>query len=86
MLALLLTVLCSSSIALIIKQNDIRGGNPLLLLAGNYFIAALISFGFVLADKKAVVSIETLVFGTLLAFLFVGSFFAFTKAVGAAIK
>ena len=84
MIALLLTILCSSSIALIIKYNDTRDGNPLLLLAGNYLIAAIISFGFVLADKKAIVSTETLLFGALLALLFVASFFAFTKAVTAA--
>ena len=84
MIALLLTVLCSSSIALTLKYNDTRNGNPLLLLAGNYFIAAFISFGFVMADKKAAVSTETLIFGTLLALLFVASFFAFAKAVGAA--
>lgn len=84
MIALLLTVLCSSSIALILKYNDTRDGNPLLLLAGNYFIAAIISFGFILADLNATVSIETFIFGVLLAFLFVASFFAFAKAVGAA--
>jgi drug/metabolite transporter (DMT)-like permease len=84
MVALLLTVLCSSSIALILKDNHIRQGNPLLLLAGNYFIAALIGFGFVLADKEAILSTETFIFGTLLALLFVATFFAFTKAVGAA--
>jgi len=84
MIALLLTVLCSSSIALILKYNDTRNGNPLLLLAGNYLIAAFISFGFVMADEKAHVSSETFIFGTLLAILFVASFFAFAKAVGAA--
>jgi len=84
MIALLLTVLCSSSIALILKYNDTRNGNPLVLLAGNYFIAAIISFGFVLTDEKAVISSETFIFSTLLAILFVASFFAFAKAVGAA--
>jgi len=84
MIALLLTILCSSSIALILKYNDTRNGNPLLLLAGNYFIAAIISFGFVLTDQNAIVSFETFIFGVLLASLFVASFFAFTKAVSAA--
>jgi drug/metabolite transporter (DMT)-like permease len=84
MIALILTVICSSSIALILKDNHMREGNPLLLLAGNYFIAALISLGFVLADKKAMFSTETFIFGTLLASLFVITFFAFAKAVGAA--
>jgi hypothetical protein len=39
---LLLTILCSTSIALILKQNDTRQGHPVLLLSGNYFIAAVI--------------------------------------------
>ena len=84
MIALLLTILCSSSIALILKYNDTRQGNPLLLLAGNYFIAALISYTFVLTDPSATISFETFIFGVLLASLFVASFFAFAKAVGAA--
>jgi len=84
MIALLLTILCSSSIALILKYNDEHNGSPLLLLAGNYFIAAIISFGFVVTDEEATLSLETLIFGTLLAFLFVGSFFAFARAVSAA--
>jgi len=84
MIALLLTVVCSSSIALILKDNHTREGNPLLLLAGNYLIAALISFGFILADKKAILSTESFIFGILLAILFVSTFFAFAKAVGVA--
>ena len=44
MTALLLTVLCSSSIALILKDNHTREGNPLLLLAGNYFIDPSITY------------------------------------------
>jgi drug/metabolite transporter (DMT)-like permease len=84
MTALFLTILCSSSIALILKYNDARDGNPLLLLAGNYFIAAVISFGFVLTDQQTSLSFETIIFGLFLAFLFVVSFFAFAKAVGAA--
>jgi drug/metabolite transporter (DMT)-like permease len=84
MTALFLTILCSASIALILKYNDEHDGNPLLLLAGNYFIAATISFGFVITDQSATLSAETLIFGALLALLFFASFFAFTKAVSAA--
>jgi drug/metabolite transporter (DMT)-like permease len=73
-----------SSIALILKYNDERRGNPLLLLAGNYFIAALISFGFVITNQNAIISFETFIFAVLLAILFVASFFAFAKAVSAA--
>ena len=84
MIAILLTILCSSSIALILKDNHIRNGNPVLLLAGNYLIAAIISFVLVLSDKKAVFSIETFIFGIVLASFFVMTFFAFAKAVGTA--
>jgi drug/metabolite transporter (DMT)-like permease len=76
--------LCSSSIALILKYNDERDGNTLVLLAGNYFIAAIISFGFIVTDQGAILSLETFIFGVLLALLFVASFFAFAKAVSAA--
>jgi drug/metabolite transporter (DMT)-like permease len=84
MFALISTIICSSSIALILKYNDTRDGNPLLLLAGNYFVAAIISSGYVIANDQATLSFETLVFGILLALLFVASFFAFAKAVSAA--
>lgn len=84
MIALLLTIFCSTSIALILKDNDTRKGDPLVLLAGNYFIAAAISYIFILCEQKAVLSAETLIFGVLLAVLFVASFFAFAKAVAAA--
>jgi drug/metabolite transporter (DMT)-like permease len=84
MISLFLTILCSSSIALILKYNDERDGNTLLLLAGNYFVAAVISIGFVLADQAEIPPLETFVFGALLALLFVASFFAFAKAVSAA--
>ena len=84
MIALFLTILCSSSIALILKYNDTRGGNPLLLLAGNYLIAALISLVYIITDHSASFSFETFIFGVMLALLFVASFFAFAKAVSAA--
>jgi drug/metabolite transporter (DMT)-like permease len=84
MISLFLTIICSSSIALILKHNDEHNGDPLLLLAGNYFIAALLSFGYVITDHHASVSVETVIFGLLIAILFVASFFAFAKAVRAA--
>lgn len=84
MISLFLTVLCSTSIALILKYNETRGGHPLLLLVGNYLVAAIVGFIFILTSANPSFSIETFVFGVLLASLFVGSFFAFARAVGAA--
>jgi drug/metabolite transporter (DMT)-like permease len=81
MFALLLTIACSTSIALILKYNDTRDGNPLVLLTANYFIAAIISFIFLCINPHRSFSMETLLFGASLAILFVVSFFAFAKAV-----
>lgn len=84
MIALILTIFCSTSIALILKYNDARKGDPLLLLAGNYFVAAIFGLIFVISDRDSTVSPETIIFAVLLAALFVASFFAFARAVGAA--
>jgi drug/metabolite transporter (DMT)-like permease len=84
MSALILTILCSTSIALLLKHNDTRRGNAVVLLAGNYLIASLISFIFLLIDDRDVYSRQTFVFGLLLGVLFVIAFFAFARAVGIA--
>jgi hypothetical protein len=82
MIPLVLTIICSTSIALILKYNDIKGGNALLLLNANYFFAALASFLIIQREEQVGFSLETTIFGAALALLFVFSFFAFAKAVG----
>jgi drug/metabolite transporter (DMT)-like permease len=84
MVYLLLTILCSTSIALILKQNDNRGGDAVLLLAGNYLVATVISCVFFVTDMSAGYSLTSFLFGAVLGLLFVLTFFAFAKAVGAA--
>lgn len=84
MLPLFLTILCSTSIALILKQNDSRKGDAITLLMGNYLMAAGISFILILIKSEVNYSLPTLFFGMALAFLFVASFFSFAKAVGVA--
>ncbi len=66
------------------KYNEARGGEPLILLSGNYLVAAGIGFGFVVFDESYAVSFETILFGAVLGFLFVFSFFSFAKAVNLA--
>jgi drug/metabolite transporter (DMT)-like permease len=78
---LLLTVLCSTSIALILKYSDTKEGNPIVLIAGNYLVASIISLTFIILKDDVVFSIETLFFGLGLGLLFVLSFFAFAKAI-----
>ena len=84
MLPLLLTILCSSSIALIIKHSDSKEGNPLVLLNGNYLACSVISLIFFLFEEDPAFSIETLIFSGLLAVMFVTGFFAFAKSVNVA--
>jgi len=84
MIYLLLTIICSTSIALILKHNDNRSGNAVLLLAGNYIVATIISFIFFVIDEHTAFSLESFLFGAILGLLFVLTFFAFAKAVGVA--
>jgi drug/metabolite transporter (DMT)-like permease len=78
---LLLTILCSTSIALILKYVDTKRGEAIVLLAGNYLIASIVSLFFILFTEDANFSIQTLFFGLGLGMLFVLSFFAFAKAI-----
>lgn len=81
MIYLLLTILCSSSIALILKFNAARKGHPLVMLMGNYFTASLIASVIIFIRKDFSFSIETFLFGLILGVMFIGSFFIFAKAV-----
>ena len=84
MIPLILTVFCSTSIALLLKYNDTRGGNAIVLLAGNYFVAALVSLFYLLTGPDDYYSHDTLIFGALLGLFFVLTFFAFARAVSVA--
>ena len=84
MFPLILTILCSTSITLILKYNDEKKGTPIVLLISNYFVATLISLSFLLLSPSKTYSFSTMFFGAFLAFVFVFSFFVFTKAVAVA--
>jgi len=79
---LLLTILCSTSIALILKYSDTKKGEPIVLLAGNYLVASLIGLTFLILNDEKIFSIQTLIFGAGLGLLFVLSFFVYAKAIG----
>ena len=78
---LLLTVLCSTSIALILKYSDTKKGEPIVLLAGNYLVALLIALTLLFFNESKSFSFQTLIFGAGLGLVFVLSFFAFAKSV-----
>lgn len=83
MLPLFITILCSTSIALILKHSDTKQGEPIVLLAGNYLTASVIGL-LLMFIEDTTYSIETFIFGAVLGLLFVASFFAFARAVSAA--
>ncbi|NOX87914.1 MAG: EamA family transporter [Calditrichaeota bacterium] len=83
MINLILTVICSAGVALILKWSNSRKDSVLYLLLGNYLVAAIIGFVFCLRQSPKIFTGSTLVFGLFVGALFVFSFFAFSKAVGA---
>ena len=78
---LILTILCSTTIALVLKHSDTKRGEPIVLLAGNYFLASVISIGFLIFNEDTSYSYQTVLFGAFLGSLFVFSFYSFAKAV-----
>lgn len=78
---LLLVILCSTSIALILKFNDTRKGELIVLLAGNYLVAASIALILLLFNSFAKFSSQTILIGAILGFLFVITFFALALAI-----
>lgn len=81
MIYLLLTILCSSSIALILKFNATRKGHPVVMLTGNYFIASVIAAIIILIKPASKFSFEAIIMGLVLGVMFIISFFIFAKAV-----
>lgn len=84
MINLILTIICSTSIALILKHNDSKKGNPVVLLMGNYIVASLLGLFFMINSGSFLFDLEVLGFGAVLGFIFVLSFFLFTKGVNIA--
>lgn len=78
---LALTIICSSSIAIILKINSNKDGNSLLLLTGNYLAASIISLVLFFVDTNTTYSTDLIPLGLFLSLLFVGSIFAFSKSV-----
>lgn len=83
MIYLILTIFCSTSIALILKQNNSQNGEPVVLLSANYLVCAIISFIY-LINVDFEIENTLIIFGIFLGGLFVLSFFAFAKAVSLA--
>lgn len=81
MLYLILTIFCSTAIALVLKINSNQKGDTIVLLAGNYFSASIISLILFVSDSNSTSPLEIIPLGIFLSLLFVGSIFAFSKSV-----
>jgi hypothetical protein len=78
---LILVIICSTSIALILKHNDIKKGELIVLLAGNYLVASSIALVLLILNESKSFSYQTLLYGAGLGFLFVITFFLLAFAI-----
>ena len=83
MIDLILTIFCSTSIALIIKYSGSQKEKPIILLSANYFMASIISLIYIFYSDTHY-SINIMYFGIVLGLMFILSFFAFTRAISLA--
>ena len=83
MIALFLSVACSVTIAFILKFNEERAGDRMVVLAGNYLMAAFIGGMSLLSEPQESFTLDLpiLLFGMLVGVGFVVAFFAYMKSV-----
>lgn len=84
MASLILTIFCSTSIALILKYSSVNKGNSILLISSNYFVAAAIGFVLFITEPDSDYSLFTFLFGGIMGAVFVFSFFSFSKSIDVA--
>ncbi|MBZ0178616.1 MAG: hypothetical protein K8F36_04930 [Melioribacteraceae bacterium] len=80
MIDLILTIICSSSIAVILKINSVKNWDSMQLIAGNYFAASVLGLIFY-AQEPVPFSMDLALIGMSAGVLFVASIFAFSKSV-----
>lgn len=84
MIYLILAIISSSSLALILKQGNVKNSNKAILINANYITASLLSFVFIFYKGTFTISIEALLFAIALGYVFAATFFIYSKAVGLA--
>jgi drug/metabolite transporter (DMT)-like permease len=84
MFFLILAIICSSSLALILKHGHVKNANIAMLINGNYLTASLIALGFILFKYGFHYSIEAVLFGAVLGILLAGTFVIYSKAINLA--
>jgi drug/metabolite transporter (DMT)-like permease len=84
MLFLILSIICSSSLALFLKHGHIKNANVVLLINGNYATASFFSLIFIIVKYGFHYSIEVILFGAALGILFAVTFVLYSKAISLA--
>lgn len=77
-------MICSSSLALILKHGRVKNSNTVLLINGNYATASIFSLAFILFKQEFNYSLEMILFGAGLGILFAGTFVIYSKAISLA--
>ncbi len=84
MLFLIFAIICSSSLALILKQGHVKNANTVLLINGNYFTASFFALLFVIFKYGFDYSIGAVLFASALGILFAVTFVIYSKAISLA--
>jgi drug/metabolite transporter (DMT)-like permease len=84
MIYLILAIISSSSLALILKQGNVKNSNKILLINANYITASLLSLLFIFYKGSFTISLWALLFAILLGYIFAETFLIYSKAVGLA--
>ncbi len=83
MVALLFSVLCSVLIAFILKINEIKSGDRLVVLGANYLIATLLGIllWYIGSRGEITLKLPVILFAAVFGICFVVAFFAYMKSV-----
>ncbi|MDT3696824.1 MAG: EamA family transporter [Ignavibacterium sp.] len=81
MIYLILTIICSSSLALILKYGSVRKTNTMLLINGNYLTASVFALGIIIFKGGFNFSLNTALFAAILGVIFAETFVIYSKAI-----
>ena len=81
MIFLILTIICSTSLALILKYGSVKKSNIILLINGNYFTASVFALGFIIYQGGFHFSLNAILFSMFLGVLFAETFVIYSKAI-----
>lgn len=84
MLFLSLAMICSSSLAIILKYGSVKKTNIILLINGNYVTAATLALIFILVNEGFHFSLNATLFAAALGILFAETFVIYSKAISLA--